>query len=137
MQIDNTGFIKATLDDYLQYMTSVIQAEGTFGSDFTIKKEGVVDNVLATTSNAMVSLEDKIAFALKQFNPYTAEGQWQDQLYALVGLTRNFATYTIVTRTIEGTVGLEIGVNELVLQTSQGDQFYLNTTITIIIIDSK
>ena len=131
MQIDNTGFIKATLDDYLQYMTSVIQSEGTFGSDFTIKKEGVVDNVLATTSNAMVSLEDKIAFALKQFNPYTAEGQWQDQLYALVGLTRNYATYTIVTRTIEGTVGLEIGVNELVFQTSQGDQFYLNTTITI------
>ena len=131
MQIDNTGFIKATLDDYLQYMTSVIQSEGTFGSDFTIKKEGVVDNVLATTANAMVSLEDKIAFALKQFNPYTAEGQWQDQLYALVGLTRNYATYTIVTRTIEGTVGLEIGVNELVFQTSQGDQFYLNTTITI------
>lgn len=131
MQIDNTGFIKATLDNYLEYMTSEIQADGTFGTDFTIKKEGVVDNVLATTANAMVSLEDKIAFALKQFNPYTAEGQWQDELYSLVGLTRNYATYTIVTRTIEGDVGTQINANDLVFETSQGDQFYLNTAVTI------
>lgn len=131
MQIDDTGFKKATLDDYLQYMTSVIQSEGTFGADFTIKKEGVIDNILTTTSNAMISLEDKISFALKQFNPYTAEGQWQDQLYALVGLKRNHATYTVVTRTIEGTPGLEIDINKLVFETSQGDQFYLNTFVTI------
>ena len=131
MQIDNTGFQKATLDNYLEYMTSVIQSLGTFGSDYTIKKEGVVDAVLSTTANAMVSLEDKIAFALKQFNPYTAEGEYQDQLYALVGLKRNFATNTVVTRTIEGTVSLEIDVNELVFETSQGDQFYLNTPVTI------
>ena len=131
MQIDSTGFIKATLDNYLEYMTSVIQSEGTFGSDFTIKKEGVVDNILATVSNAFISLEDKIAFALKQINPYTAEGIYQDELYALIGLTRNYATNTVVTRTIEGTVGLNIGVNELVFETSQGDQFYLNTAVTI------
>lgn len=131
MQINSTGFIKATLDNYLEYMTADIQAEGTFGSDYTIKKEGVVDNILATTSNAMVSLEDKFAYALKQLNPYTAEGQYQDDLYALVGLTRNYATQTVVTRTIEGTVGTEIGVNELVFKTAQDDQFYLNTAVTI------
>ena len=131
MQIDNTGFKKATLNDYLEYMTSVIQSLGTFGSDYTIKKEGVVDAVLSTTANAMVSLEDKIAYALKQFNPYTVEGEYQDQLYALVGLKRNFATNTVVTRTIEGTVGLEIDINELVFETTQGDQFYLNTPVTI------
>jgi hypothetical protein len=131
MQINSTGFIKATLDNYLEYMTSVIQTEGTFGSDFTIKKEGVIDAILSTVSNACISLEDKFAFALKQLNPYTAEGQYQDKLYALIGLTRNYATNTVVTRTIEGTVGTEIGVNELVFETSQGDQFYLNTAVTI------
>ena len=131
MQIDSTGFIKATLDNYLEYMTSVIQSEGTFGTDYTIKKEGVVDNILATVSNAFISLEDKFAFALKQINPYTAEGQWQDELYALIGLTRNYATNTVVTRTIEGSVGTSVDVNELVFETSQGNQFYLNTAVTI------
>lgn len=131
MQINETGFVKATLANYLEYMTSDIQTEGTFGSDFTIKKEGVVDNILATTANAMLSLEDKIAFALKQRNPYTAEGRYQDDLYAEVGLFRNYATNTVVTRTIEGTNGTTIGVNELVFKTSQDDEFYLNTAVTI------
>ena len=131
MQINNTGYVKATLADYLEYMTSDIQSAGTFGSDYTIKKEGVVDNILATTSNAMISLEDKIAFALKQINPYTAEGEWQDQLYSLIGLTRNYATNTVVIRTIEGAVGTTIGVNELVFKTAQDDEFYLNTAVTI------
>lgn len=131
MQIDGTGFIKATLNDYLEYMTSEIQADGTFGTDFTIKKEGVIDNILATTSNAFISLEDKFAFALKQINPFTAEGEYQDNLYALIGLTRQYATYTVVTRTIESAEGDEFGVNELVFKTPQGDEFYLNTPVTI------
>lgn len=131
MQINSTGFVKATLANYLEYMTADIQTAGTFGDDFTIKKEGVIDNILSTTSNAMISLEDKIAFALKQLNPYTAEGEWQDRLYALIGLTRNYATNTVVTRTIAGAVGTTIGVNELVFKTAQDDEFYLNTAVTI------
>lgn len=131
MQINSTGFVKATLANYLEYMTADIQAAGTFGSDYTIKKEGVVDNILSTTSNAMISLEDKIAYALKNRNPYTAEGQYQDNLYAEIGLTRNYATNTVVTRTIEGTTGTTIGINELVFKTAQDDEFYLNTPVTI------
>ena len=131
MQINSTGFVKATLDNYLEYMTADIQAQGTFGSDFTIKKEGVIDAILGTVANAMVSLEDKIAYALKQRNPNVAEGQYQDDLYSEIGLTRNYATNTVVTRTIEGTAGTEIGVNELVFKTAQDDQFYLNTAVTI------
>lgn len=131
MQIDNTGFVKATLTNYLEYMTSDIQEQGTFGSDYTIKKEGVVDAILSTTSNAMISLEDKIAFALKQLNPYTAEGEWQDNLYSLIGLVRNYATNTVVTRTIEGEIGTTIGINELVFRTSENDEFYLNTEVVI------
>lgn len=131
MQINSTGFVKATLDNYLEYMTAEIQADGTFGSDFSIKKEGVIDAILSTVAKAMVSLEDKIAYALKQRNPNVAEGQWQDDIYSEIGLTRNYATNTIVTRTIEGAVGTEIGVNELVFKTSQDDEFYLNTPVTI------
>lgn len=131
MQVNSQGFVKATIYNYLEYMVSDIQANGAFGSDFSIKKEGVLDAILATISNCCLSIEDKLAFAFKQLNPYTAEGEWQDRLYSLVGLIRNYATNTIVTRTIEGEVGTEIGVNELVFRTSQDDQFYLNTPVTI------
>lgn len=131
MQINSTGFVKATLDNYLEYMTADIQADGTFGEDYTIKKEGVVDAILSTVANAMISLEDKIAYALKQRNPFVSEGQYQDDIYSEIGLTRNYATQTVVTRTIEGTVGVQIGVNELVFKTPQDDQFYLNSAVTI------
>ena len=131
MQINSTGFTKATITDYLEALTNDIRAEGTFGSDYTIKKEGVVDNVFATICNAFISLEDKVAYALKNKNPYEAEGQWQDDLYSLVGLLRNYATHTVVTRTIEGTVGLTIEPNELVFRTAQNDEFYLNTAVTL------
>ena len=129
MQIDGTGFIKATLYNYLEYMTADIQAVGTFGSNFTIKKEGVIDAILSSVSKTCLSIEDKMAFALKQINPYTAEGEWQDRLYALVGLVRKNATYTVVTRTISADANSTIGINELVFKTSQGDQFYLNTSV--------
>ena len=131
MQIDGTGFTKATLIEYLDALTADIRAEGTFGSDFTIKKEGVIDNIFATICNAFIALEDKVAYALKNKNPYVAEGQWQDDLYSLVGLKRDYATHTVVTRTIEGTANLTIQPNELVFKTSQNDEFYLNTTITL------
>jgi len=131
MQIDSTGFIKATLTNYLEYFTADMQATGVFGEDYTIKKEGVIDNILATVSNAFISLEDKFAFALKQINPYTAEGVYQDNLYALIGLKRKIGTYTIVSRTISGTANTVIGVNELVFKTAQDDQFYLNTSVTL------
>lgn len=130
MQIDETGFVKATLYNYLEYMTADIQENGTFGSNFTIKKEGVVDAILSSVSKVCLSIEDKIAFALKQINPYTAEGEWQDRLYALVGLSRERAKYTVVTRTISANANTTIGINELVFRTVQGDQFYLNTAVT-------
>ena len=63
MQINSTGFVKATLDNYLEYMTAEVQADGTFGSDFSIKKEGVIDAILTTVAKAMVSLE-YVAFDL-------------------------------------------------------------------------
>lgn len=131
MQISSKGFTKATLTEYLDALTADIRADGTFGTDFTIKKEGVIDNIFATICNAFISLEDKVAYALKNKNPYEAEGQWQDDLYSLVGLLRNYATHTVVTRNIQGRQGTPIPVNSLVFKTSQGDEFYLNTAVTL------
>ena len=42
--------------------------QGNFGSDFTIKKQGVIDNFLTTTSNAFVSLEDIGAYLEQMAN---------------------------------------------------------------------
>jgi len=130
MIINSTGITKSDLTDYLGFWTTKLRE--TFGNDFVIKKEGVVDNIATAGSLTCMALEDVMMYLAKQMNPYTAEGEWQDALYSIIGLTRNYATYTTVTRTIEGTANLECPVGSIRFKNSATDDiFELNTEVTL------
>ena len=130
MIINSTGITKSDLTDYLNFWT--IKLRETFGDSFVIRKEGVVDNIATAGSLTCMALEDVMLYLAKQMNPYTAEGEFQDALYSLVGLTRQYASYTVVTRTIEGTVGTECDVGSIRFKNSATDDiFVLNTAVTI------
>lgn len=100
MIINSTGITKSELTDYLAFWTTKLREE--FGDAFVIKKEGIVDNIATAGSLTCMALEDVMLYLAKNMNPYTAEGEWQDALYSLVGLTRRYASYTVVTRTVGG-----------------------------------
>ena len=130
MIINSTGISKSELTDYLGFWTTKLRE--IYGDQFVIKKEGVVDNIATAGSLTCMALEDVMLYLAKQMNPYTAEGEFQDALYALVGLTRNYASFTVVTRTIEGTVGTVCDVGSVRFKNSATDDiFELNTAVTI------
>ncbi len=130
MIINANGFTLETLQEYLTTWTNKLK--GVFGDDFVIKKEGVVDNVATASSLSCMDLENQIAFLLKQLNPNTAEGEWQDRLYSLIGLKRRQATYTVVSRTCSGTPNTTIEKGALLIENaSTKDQFRNNDIINV------
>lgn len=130
MIINSTGIQKSELTDYLGFWTTKLRE--VYGDQFVIKKEGVIDNLATAGSLTCMALEDVMMYLAKQMNPYTAEGEFQDALYALVGLTRNYASFTTVTRTIEGTVGTVCPIGSVRFKNSATDDiFELNTAVTI------
>ncbi len=130
MEINNKGIVKSDLNDYLNFWVTKLRE--LFGNNFVIKKEGVVDNIATAGSLTCLALEDVLMYLARQMNPYTAEGEWQDALYSLVGLIRNYASFTTVTRTVEGTAGTVCDVKSIRFKNSATDDiFELNTAITL------
>lgn len=128
MVIDGTGFTLSTLKEKLSVWQNRLRS--VFGNDFVIKKEGVVDNIATASSLSSMDLENQIAFLIKQLNPMTAEGKWQDNLYRTIGLIREQATYTVVSRTCTGTPNTVIATGVLIIENaSTKDQFRNNDPI--------
>ena len=130
MIINSNGIEPFTIETYLGYWTA--QLKEKFGSDFVIKAQSFISNLATTSSFINLGLEQQIEYLAKQLNPYTAEGIFQDALYALIGLVRRFATYTVVQRTIQGVAGTECAVGSIRIQNkSTKDIFVLNSAVTI------
>lgn len=130
MIINSTGINKSNLTDYLGFWTTKLRE--VFGDSFVIRKEGVVDNIATAGSLTCMALEDVMMYLSKQMNPYTAEGEFQDALYSLVGLERQYATFTKVTRTIEGTANQVLDVGSVRFKNvATEDIFELNTAVTL------
>lgn len=130
MKIDETGVTLSTLSENLNSWKTGLSA--TFGNDFEIRKEGVIDNIATSASLSIMDLENQVAFLIKQLNPETAEGEWQDKLYSLIGLRRRQATHTVVQRTVEGTPNATITAGTLLIENaSTKDQFRNNADIEL------
>ncbi len=130
MKIDSTGIQKSDLTDYLAFWTNKLREK--YGNDFVIKKEGFVDNIATSSSLTMLELESVIMFLAKQLNPYTAEGEFQDALYALIGLYREYATFTTVQRTITGQAGTVCLAGDIKFKNKLTDDiFVLNSDVVI------
>ena len=130
MEINSSGVTQSNLTDYLAYWTSKLREK--YGNDFVIKPEGVVDNLATASSVTNMMLEDVLMYALKQLNPYTAEGEWQDYLYSLIGLERRYADFTVVQRTVSGTAGVNCEKGSIRFKNKATDDiFELNSTCKI------
>ena len=101
MEITSKGIITSDLASYLKKWTKYLK--GKYGNDFYIKKEGVIDNLATGSSAIAMEFESILLFLTKQLNPYTAEDDFQDNLYKQIGLEREQSTNTVVQRTVQGT----------------------------------
>ena len=100
----------------------------TLGNDFSIKAEGIIDNILVAISLMERDLQEQLAYAIKQFDPETAEGEYQDALYERVALYRNEGALTSFTITISGLPGTYADIGELYIKSSENGEYFQNTT---------
>lgn len=128
MKLTDKGFTLSTLAEYLTAWQNRLKEK--YGDDFVIKKEGVIDNLAVASSVSDMELEEQLAFLITQLNPRTATGLWQDKLYSYIGLIRQQATHTVVSRTCEGTANTTITAGTLIIENAATkDQFRLNADL--------
>lgn len=130
MIINKDGYTLDTLDDILNAFENFLK--GKYGDDFYIKAEGVVDNIVSSTAFQELNQQEQIAFLLKQFDPETAEGVWQDALYERLLCYRIKAEKTVAERTINGSAGLIVKTGEITIRNKKTlDEFINKDNVTI------
>ena len=130
MIIDEKGYELSSLDDILDAYEKQLQSK--FGADFYIKPEGVIDNIAASAGFMEMSLQEQIAFLSKQFDPETAEGNWQDALYERIGVKRLEAAPTIFIKKIKGSNGFNGAARSITIRSeTTKDEFENINSYTI------
>lgn len=130
MKIDGKGYTLDTLDDILTAVETALRAK--YGEEFYIKAEGVIDNLVTSMAFQLLSLEEQIAYLIKQFDPETAEDEFQDALYERLLVYRIKAEKTIVERTIVGTPGINVAAGEVTIRNKATmDEFINKNEVTI------
>ena len=97
------------------------------GEEFNIEAESLVANLLIAIALMQRALEKDIAFLMKQFDPETAEGIYQDALYERVGLKRIQETPTTFTLTVRGTAGTNVPAGSLFVEDIGNKNLFYNS----------
>ena len=129
MQYNSKGLTPSTLEDNLKQWTQTFQGDDPekYGTDFVITKEGIIGGLATAASLSVMDYEEQLLFVQKNMDPNTAEGEYQDRLYKLIGLERTYATYTVVQRTVEGTPNTTAAAGSILFRNKiTQDQFKLN-----------
>ena len=114
MEISSKGIIPADIEKYLAKWTKFLK--GKYGQDFFIKPEGVIDNLAVGSTASSLDFESIILKLVKEMNPYTAEDEWQDHLYSLIGLEREQSSFTVVQRTVQGTPDTTVAAGSVLFE---------------------
>lgn len=124
MKIDGKGLELSDLNDILNAYELMLQSK--YGSDFYIKPEGIIDNIVNSSGFMEMSLQDQIAFLGKQFDPETAEGVWQDKLYERINVYRFKARPTIFTKNIIGAAGFTGSAGSITIRSNTTQDEFTN-----------
>lgn len=130
MNIDSQGYTLDTLDDILSAFETFLRER--YDEDFYIQAKSVISNIFTTVAFQEMSLQEQIAFLIKQFDPEQAEDEFQDALYERLLVYRIKAEKTVVERTIVGAAGLSVAAGEVSFRNKATlDEFVNKDTVTI------
>lgn len=130
MNIDSQGYTLDTLDDILSAFETFLRDK--YGDDFYIQAKSVISNIFTTVAFQEMSLQEQIAFLIKQFDPEQAEDEFQDALYERLLVYRIKAEKTVVERTIVGAAGLSVAAGQVSFRNKATlDEFVNKDTVTI------
>ena len=127
--LTTTGFV---IKPY-QIIQQEIQAEmqSIFGTDLDVSSQSVAGQWINRQAQDFADLWELCQTLYSGYNPDTASGAALEDACSRVNVTRLPATPTKVTVILYGTVGTTITAGHIVSQTTTGNQFTLDTTVTL------
>lgn len=130
MNINSQGYTLDTLDDILTAFETFLREK--YGDDFYIQAKSIISNIFTTVAFQEMSLQQQIAFLIKQFDPEQAEDEFQDALYERLLVYRIKAEKTVVERTIVGPANLSVAAGSVTIRNKATlDEFINKDTVTI------
>ena len=123
-----TNFSGIKMSDF---KTNLLETEkllqSKLGSDFEIRAESVIGNLVLIIACAVERVEKKISFLTKQLSPNTADGTRQNAIFERIGLYRKEAKPTTFYLKVFGTSGLKIPAESLTVQSDLTEELFVNS----------
>ncbi len=124
MKLDFNGVSIESLQSYLS--SEIEKIKTRYGDRFYIKPEGVIDNILVSIVFMKYFLFEQILFYLKQFDPESAEGKYQDNLYERIGLYRYGSVFTTFKKQVLAEANSVIEANALTIRHRETREEFTN-----------
>lgn len=126
MKIDKNGYKLSTNEEIKAEYEQQLQEK--YGSDFYIKPEGVIDNIVDAAAGIEAELQEQIAFLASQYDPENAQAVWQDALYERIGVSRLDEESTVFIKKINGQTGYNGVAGGITIRSSSTSYDFVNTT---------
>ena len=124
MQIDENGITTSSVDDFLENFEILLKEK--YGNDFKIAPEGVIDNIATSTGIIEDAIQRQIVMLTKQYDPETAEEEWQDALYERIGVTRLEAQKSTFVLKVQGAANLVCSAGSMTIRSQTDNNEFEN-----------
>ena len=124
MKIDEKGIELDNLSSVLDELEEELR--GTYGQDFYIAPEGVIDNLATVNAYLKMRLEEQIALLAKQFDPETTQHDWQDALYERIGVTRLLSQKSTFVLKLQGAANLVCNARSMTIRSKSDNNEFEN-----------
>ena len=124
MKIDENGITTSSVDDFLENFEILLKEK--YGNDFKIAPEGVIDNIATSTGIIEDAIQRQIVMLTKQYDPETAEEEWQDALYERIGVTRLEAQKSTFVLKVQGAANLICNARSMTIRSKSDNNEFEN-----------
>ena len=124
MKIDETGYSMFTVNKILSLFVETLKNK--YGNDFSIKAEGVIDNIALATCSLYDDLQGEFVKLALQFDPESATGKYQDALYERIGVTRLEAQKSTFVLKVQGAANLVCSAGSMTIRSQTDNNEFEN-----------
>ena len=124
MKIDETGYSMFTVNKILSLFVETLKNK--YGNDFSIKPEGVIDNIALATCSLYDDLQGEFVKLALQFDPESATGKYQDALYERIGVTRLEAQKSTFVLKVQGAANLVSSAGSMTIRSQTDNNEFEN-----------
>mgnify|MGYP005755268427 CR=1 FL=1 len=124
MKIDDQGLEIDTIYNIIDKMENELKS--LYGINFTIRPEGVIDNLASTFATLTQKIQTQIATLSREFDPESAADKYQDALYERIGVTRLEAQKSTFVLKVQGAANLVCNAHSMTIRSKSDNNEFEN-----------